>query len=303
MSKFDQIFTFMAVVEGNSFAQAGRQLGISTAAVSKQITSLEKNLGVELLHRTTRRLELSEAGRLYFDHCKKLMAEMEEAERLVSTIRAEPRGNLGVVSGEHFAFHYIIPYLKEFVEHYPLLQLNLEIAERIPDIHSEKIDLVVGYSISGPPSSVQRKVAATSYVLCGSPSYFSLHGFPEKPADLTGHQYLTHSQRRPDDLLIFNDGTQIHLKPLLKINDALGLVQCALNGLGIIKVHHYMVAEFLKAGALVEVLSRYKEQEIPLYIYYQESRHLQPKIRHFIEVLLSKIALIHPKKPGLVPFI
>jgi len=303
MSKLDHILTFIAVIEGNSFAQAGRQLGISTAAVSKQITNLEKNLGVELLRRTTRRLELSDVGRMYFDHCKKFIAEMEEAERLVSTCRAEPSGKLNVVSGVHFASHYIIPHLNEFVEIYPLLQLNLEIAERIPDILHEKIDLVVGYSISGPASSTQRRVATTTYVICGSPAYFKEHGMPEKPLDLIEHHYLTHSQRKDDDVLTFKDGSQVHLKPLLKINDTSALVKCALNGLGIIKVHHYMVAEYLKAGTLLEILPGCKESEIPLYIYYQESRHLQPKIRHFIDFLLAKMNLIQAKKPGSVPFI
>lgn len=301
MSKFDQILYFMAIVEANSFAKAAKKLSISTAAVSKQMHLLEKHLGVELIHRTTRRLELSESGKLYFEHCKKIVHEMEEAERLISNVRAEPRGNLFVVSGRHFAQHYILPFLCEFVQAYPHVCLNLELAERIPDLYQEKIDLVIGYSIPGPELAVQRKIATTTYVLCASPHYLHKYGTPLKPADLTNHIYITHSMRKPDDKLSFNDGSEIHLNPMLKLNDSNALAQCAIAGLGIIKIHHYIVAEALEKGSLVEILASYKEPKTPIYLYYQESRHLQPKIRYFIDFVLSHISTQH--KVGSTPVI
>lgn len=296
MSKFNQIFAFIAVVEANSFAKAARNLNISTPAVSKQVTALEKGLGVELLHRTTRRLELTDAGRLYFDHCKKLLIEVEEAERLISAIRSEPIGTLNVISGRYFAERYIFPLLKEFVQKYPQVELNIELAERIPDILNEKIDLVVGYSISGPPTATQRKIATTTYAICASPDYLKKFGTPQKPLDLADHHYIAHSMRKPDNILAFPDGTQVHLNAVLKINDSKALTQCALEGLGIIKVHRYIVAESLEKGTLVEILSQFKEPEIPIYLYYQESRHLQPKIRHFVDFILNSISLSSQKK-------
>ncbi|MBS4168738.1 LysR family transcriptional regulator [Parachlamydia sp. AcF125] len=301
MSKFDQILYFMTIVETNSFAKAARKLGVSTAAVSKQLHLLEKHLGVELLHRTTRRLELSESGKLYFQHCKKIMHEIEEADKLISTIHAEPRGHLSVISGRHFAQRYILPFLQEFIRAFPHICLNLELAERIPDLYEEKIDLVIGYSIPGPESVVQRKIATTSYVLCASPQYLQAHKIPQKPSDLTEHVFITHSMRQPNDRLSFADGSEIHLKPMLKLNDSYALAQCALAGLGIIKVHHYIVADELEKGLLVEVLANYKESETPLYLYYQESRHVQPKIRHFIDFVLNHLS--KARKIGSIPMI
>lgn len=295
MSKFNQIYAFIAVIEANSFAKAARNLNISTAAVSKQINSLEKTLGIELLHRTTRRLELTEAGKLYFDHCKKLLIEIEEAERLISTMRSEPIGILNVVCGRYFADRFIFPYLKNFIQKYPQVELNIELAERIPDILNEKIDLVVGYSLSGPPASIQRKIASTSYVICASPNYLKKFGTPMKPSDLTQHHYLAHSMRKPDNLLSFTDGSQVYVNTVLKINDSKALAQCALEGLGIVKLHDYMVAEYLENGSLVEVLRAFKEPEIPIYLYYQESKHLQPKIKHFVDFIVKNIASLQRK--------
>ena len=285
----EKIMTFIKVVEANSYMAAADQMKISKAAVSKQISTLEDSLGIKLIQRTTRRLALTEAGELYYQECKRLISLIGEMNELVSTMQAEPTGELRILSNRYFAERYILPSLNEFMALYPKVKINLELAERIPDFDKEKIDLVVGTSISGPPDSIQRTIGKTRYVFCASPSYLKIYGTPKKPMDLTHHRYITHTMRKPDYILNFENNLQIHVDPILRLNDVVSMRQCAIEGIGIIKLHDYMTTEAIKKGELIEILSEFSRTEYPLYLYYAQNRYLTPKIRYFIDFLMTKL--------------
>lgn len=283
MSKLEKIITFIDIVEENSFAGAARKQKISTAAISKQLSLLEDELGTQLLKRTTRQITLTEIGAQYYEQCKKVLVELQEAENAIAGSQREATGILRITCNRHFSFHKIIPRLPEFIAQNPKLQINFEIAERFPDLAHEKIDIVYGVTIEGPPDLVRRRVDHTRYVLCASPGYLSKHGTPNSPNDLHKHLYISHSMRKPMDMLSFADGKEIYVQPFLLLNDTHAMRECALNDMGIIKLHDYEVADALKAGSLIELLPEYKSPKIPIYLYYQKSRYLLPKIRRFID--------------------
>lgn len=289
MSQLERCLTFMAIIEENSFIGAAKKLNISSAAVSKQMTVLEKQIGIQLLQRTTRRLKLTEAGELYYQQCQRIVKELEEAESLLSVMRSEPAGLLRIVSGRYIGEHMIIPYVAEFLLSYPKVTLDIELAERIPDIVTEKIDIAIGMSILIPGELIQRKIMTTRYVLCGSPTYLKQYGEPKKPSDLVNHRYITHTMRKPNHTISFKGDLKVHVKPFLYLNDVEAMLNCAFEDLGIIKVHEYVVAEALKKGELIEILTDYKEPEIPIYVCYPYTQYVQPKIRHFIDFILAKI--------------
>ncbi len=287
MNKLSCILTFINVVEEMSFVRAGKKQHISTAAVSRQISSLEKVLGTDLLHRTTRQLSLTKVGQEYYYQCKKTIEDLQEAEEKIAGSQKEARGVLHVMSNRYFAKTTILPHLKKFMAQNPKLRLKLELAERFPDLAEESIDLIFGISMQAPPHLIQRQVATTQYVLCASSEYLKKRGTPKSPADLSKHAYITHNMRRPDNVLKLNEA-EVHLEPLLWLNDSRAMLECALQGLGIVKLHDYIVKEALVSKKLIEILPQYHKTPIPVFLYYEQSRYLQPKIRKFIDFFVSK---------------
>jgi DNA-binding transcriptional LysR family regulator len=283
MSKFEQIEAFIAVVETHGFLGAAKKIGVSSAAISRQVSRLEAELKVELLRRTTRCVALTEVGSLYFQQCKKTLEELNQAEKDLAGSHSEAIGTLHVTSNRYFASQYILPYLPEFMALHPKLQIKLELAERFPNLAEEGIDLVFGVSLEGSPELVRKRFTTTRYVLSAAPIYLEKYGVPKQPTDLNKHHYITHSMRKPADSLIFKNNQQIYVEPILWLNDSQAMRECAIRGMGIVKLHDYMVLDALQAGRLIEILQEFQDPEQSVYLYYQPSRYLQPKIRHFID--------------------
>lgn len=289
MSKLEQIFAFLDVIQEHGFAAAARKHGISTAAISRQVGRLEKDLGVQLLIRTTRQVSLTEAGTQYYKHCQAIVAELAEAESSIANSLKEATGTLHVTSTRYFAETHLLPSLSEFLKLNPKLTLKLELAERFPDLVEENIDVFFGCALEGPPDLVRKQVSTTRYVLCASPSYLKKYGTPKTPADLIKHRYITHSMRQPANVISFKNGKEIYVEPVIWLNDTRAMRTCALQDLGIIKLHHYSVDDVLQEGRLVEILKEFQEPKQPVYLYYKQSRYLQPKIRRFIDFYTSKL--------------
>lgn len=288
MPDLSQMEALVLTSELGSLAAVARKLGISPAAISKQISRLEKELGLQLLVRSTRRIELTDVGINYCLQCRRILEEVEVASALISQVKAVPYGILKIVSGRHFANAYIIPHIKEFLLKYPKIELNLELAERIPDLNVEAIDVLIGMSISAAGDAIQKRIATTSYSFCASASYLKQFGIPEKPEDLKNHRYITHSMRKPDDELVFQNKEIITITPYIRVNDAQTMLNFALDGLGIVKLHRYVVKEQLERGTLQEVLSAYSHSEIPIYVAYPQRRYIPSKTRCFIDFIVEK---------------
>ena len=293
MPEFMLVKTFVLISQLGSLAAAGRKLNISAAALSKQINKLEKELGIQLLIRSTRKIELTELGRIYLEQCHRILQELEEASALVKQLKAEPSGSLKVVSGRHFARTYLIPFLPKFLELYPKIVLNLELAERIPDLQAEDVDLLIGMSLSATGNVIQKKISSTTYCYCASPNYFAKFGIPIKPEELKDHRYITHSMRKPDDELVF-DGQKIRMDPYIHVNDTDTMLKLALAGLGIIKLHRYAVSKQLEEGLLIEIFKDYSQTPLPIYVAYPQRRFIASKIRCFIDYFTPKTLIATP---------
>lgn len=289
MSKIERIITFIDVVEANGFAAAARKQKISTAAISRQISNLEAELGAQLLQRNTRLLKLTEVGGQYYQHCKQIIHGLAEAEAAIAGSKLEATGTIRIASGLFFAKKFLVPYLPEFMELTPKLKIQLELAERFPDFSQENIDVLFGVSLDGPPDLVRKYFLTTRYVLCASSSYLEKYGIPRKPADLTSHAYICHSTRPHDNILTFANGVEVAIEQKLVMNDTSAMYECALQGMGIVKLHDYMVETALQEKKLIEILPKYQEPSFPVYLYFQSSRYLQPKIRRFIDFYNDKI--------------
>jgi DNA-binding transcriptional LysR family regulator len=289
MTDFNLIKTFILTAEFKNLNLVSKKLSISAAAVSKQLTRLEKELGIQLLIRSTRRIELTEIGLNYCLQCRRILEEVDSATALISQVKSVPHGVLKVVSGRHFANSYIVPHIKEFLLNYPEIELTLELAERIPDLNQEAIDVMIGMSFSATEDAIQKKIATTSYVYCASPKYLKKFSTPKNPRDLKNHRYITHSMRNPDNELLFNDNMIITINPYIRVNDAQTMLKLALDSLGIVKLHHYVVKDHLIDGTLREVLNEYNNSKIPIYVAYPKRRYISSKTRSFIDFIVSKI--------------
>jgi DNA-binding transcriptional LysR family regulator len=288
MSKLDRINTFIKVIDYHSFNAAAKQLNISPAAVSRQISALEKTLGSQLLRRNTRHLWVTDTGKYYYDECKKTLQQLNDIEGCIAQRQLEPTGRLRVTSSRYYATTYILPHLAEFCTRFPKIDLHLELAERFPDLMQEDIDVLFGISMEGPPDLVRRRVMTTQYVLCASPAYLKKHGSPQTPQDLLKHRYITHCMRKPLDEVFLKNGN-LKVKPTLWLNDAKAMQIAATSGLGIVMLHEYAIAKELREKKLIEVLKEHRKSPQSVYLYYLKSCYLQLKIRSFIDFYLSKI--------------
>ena len=280
----------MLIVEEGSIVQAAKSLKITKAAASKQLIDLESSLNTQLLHRTTRSLNLTDAGQSFYQSAKKIFMTISEAESVITRTREKPSGVLRVTSHRYFGERYIVSHLKEFINLYPDLKIDLELADRFPDLEKENIDVLCGVGHEGPDYLVRKKVLSTYHILCASPRYLKKYGIPKTPNDLKQHRYITHSFRNPDNLLVFSNHKEIYLDYHVRVNDAQAMLKCALQGLGIAKIFNYFVEELIRKGELIELLPKYREPQKSLYVFYQQHKFIQPKIRLFLDFLYEKIA-------------
>lgn len=283
MGKFDRIETFVTVVTEGSFAACAKKLGISSAAVSKQVSLLEEELGFMLLKRSTRRLSLTDSGDAYFEGAQKIIRELAVIDSLAQEMRQEPFGPLKVASQHYFAKTNIVPRLPKFLKAYPKISLTLELMERLPDLEREKIDICIGMSRPVSASCIQKTIGYTRYVLCAAPSYLKAYGTPKEPNDMKNHRYINHTLRPPANIIKFKNDLEVYVEPYLLLNDTDAMKSSALEGLGIVKLHEYVVLDALEEGTLVEILSQYNEPRQPLLVNYPPHKYVPPKIRCFLD--------------------
>ncbi len=289
MYTFTHIKTFVKVVELNNFSAAARELDLTVAAVSKHVSQLETELNVKLMTRTTRKLLLTDVGHQYYLQCKNILRAIDEADAIIAHTQDEPKGKLRVKSERYFAERFVIPKVKDYCEKYPKVQVELESAERVPDIVKENFDVVFGRSIQQSENVLQKNIATTHYSLAAAPSYLEAHGHPKTPRDLINHKYLSHSNRIPTDLLQFGKNEHIYIEPTLLINDSDALLHCAKQGMGMVKLQHYVLSEAIRAGELVELLTNYPSPPIPINVFYLPEKYLQTKVKTFIEFICENL--------------
>lgn len=290
---------FAAVVASGGFAAAARALALTPSAVSKRVSRLEDRLGVRLFQRTTRQVNLTEAGERFHERSLRILAEIEEAEQEAAAVRGTPRRLLRINASVAFAKRQLAPLMPAFLARYPEVQVELAGADRYVDLVASGVDVAVRFGGQTDSSLIARKLAPLQRMLCAAPVYVEKHGLPRTPADLVRHNCLILNQQSAllDDWLLV--GPLGPLKQRVKGNFVAGngevLFEALLAGLGIARVTDFMAAEELRAGRLVRVLPDYTiDPHSAIYAVYAPGRHVPPKVRAFIDFLVKQYS---PRPP------
>ena len=283
------LISFLEVVNRSTMAGAARHLRITSAAVSKHILSLENELGIQLLKRSTRRMDLTPEGLLYFEHAKRILEAYQQAEAAISHSKEEPSGTLKLVCGPQIGNLYVIPYLKEFLERYPKVAPSYRIHANYARFGKGKSGYCCRAHCRNSCNCIQRTLMYARWVFCASPEYLKKYGVPKKPSDLAQHRIITRTQRHPNNIIEFKTGESIQFEPYLYFNDTRAIRRSALHGLGIAQLHDYIIADDLRKNRLVEILHKNSAQKktIPIHISYLQTSHVHIKIRKFIDFMVE----------------
>lgn len=292
MSTFNQLKTFVTIVEQQGFNKAAKILNQSTSTTSRQLSELEERLGNNLILRNTKGLALTEFGELYFQEASALLNSFERLENMAVFHKKDPEGHLKILGPTYALNEYVLPFLAEFMALYPKIIPVLEFDEKHPDLHREDIDICISVdrtieqSESNTRDIVKRHIFEVNFVLCCSSEYAKQFGVPQTLEDLTGHSFITHTIR-PNPKLIMVKNASISIEPRMYVNNGKAMVTCAKNHIGIIQCIAKYIDTYIKSGELIEILPEY-QTTANFCIYYKKIRYLEPKVAKFIEFFLKR---------------
>ncbi|CAG1018134.1 HTH-type transcriptional regulator DmlR [Burkholderiaceae bacterium] len=286
---------FVQVFERGGFSQAARAMGMTPSAVSKLVSRLEARLGTQLVHRTTRKLQLSPEGQEFYERSVRVLADMDEAERS-ATADAAPRGRVTINTSVSFGTHMLIPLVPRFQREHPQVALDIALTDRVVDLMDERADIAIRW---GPlPSSdlVARSLGETAQVIVGSPEYLARRGTPRKPADLEMHDRLDFSYRRrvPDwPLLVDGKLLEVPVRGSVRASDGETLRQLAVMGAGLARLSRYHVQADLDAGQLMAVLEKYNPHDVaPIHaVYFGKLGRLPSRVRAVLDFLVANVVV------------
>lgn len=294
MNQFTALQVFREVVELKGFSAAAKKLGISTAAVSKNVASLEKHLGVQLLTRTTRRLNTTEAGAAYYAQCVKILEDLNAADKNAMSAAELPRGRLRVNAPMSFGIKHLAPIIAQFLEEHEHIEIDLELDDKVISLFDGKFDVGIRIGKSLQDSTmIARKISPIKRVLCGSPDYFAKFGTPLSPTDLLAHQCLVYSLSSSPGVWDFkgpNGEQQFSVKGRYRVNNSLALRESLIAGLGLTLTPTFLVDEDLREGRLISVMQDWTPDPLSLSVVYSHVQHLPLKIRVFVDFIVRKFA-------------
>lgn len=292
MDRYTALQVFRCVAELNSFAEAGRRLGLSSAAVSKNIAELESHLGIRLINRTTRRMALTEEGRIYLEHVTRGLEALAEADEALSPVKAAPGGTLRVSAPMTVTLMWLSNSLPRFLSRHPRLKLDLHLDDRRVDLVREGFDLAIrGSDNLGDSSLIARKLTVMPHVLCAAPSYFEAYGKPVAPSDLKAHNCVRFSLSGHADVWEFSKGERtekVTVDARYSVSSSLAVRDALRAGFGLSLIPYPYVEDDLREGTLQSALDDWRTVETTLYAVYSSRHHVAPKIRAFIDFLIEE---------------
>jgi LysR family transcriptional activator of dmlA len=289
------MMALIAIAECTSFAAAAKELGLTASAVSKLVTRMEERLKTRLVHRTTRRVQLTEIGLLYCDRARRVLEELDSSEQELQHHDPEPKGTLRITAPFVLGHLRVLPLVLAFQRQYPRVRVLFDMTDRVVDLIEERIDVAVRTAADPPEAMVARKLDEDVRYLCASPAYLAKHGTPRQPAELLQHEclpcridghtmpwrFVSKSSQSTRDYLTV-DG-RLHL------NNALSIRAAALAGFGIAELARYLVEDDLEKGRLVRVLESYPRVQRAIYVLYAPSPFTPTKVRFFVEALKKQV--------------
>ncbi len=291
MSRFHAMQVFVKVAETSGFAEAARQLNMSPPAVTRAVASLEDHIGARLFTRTTRMVKLTEAGTRYFDDCRRILADVAEAEAAAAGSYAKPSGVLTVTASVLFGQEYITPILAEYCDLHPEVNVRALFVDRITNMVDEGID--VGIRIGDLPDSSFSaiRVGAVRRVVCGAPAYFEQHGVPKHPSDLAKHKIIVSSASWASLDWRFGGAQKpvVRIAPRLSFNTYGAVLQAAMLGWGLARPLSYQIGRALLDGDLQIVLSEFEDAPLPVHVVHPEGRRASAKVRAFVDLAVDRL--------------
>ena len=286
MDQFSAIPVFVAVVEKGTFSAAAQSLGVSKSAVSKRINQLENHLGVRLLHRTTRKLSLTEAGARYYEHAAKALRAASKAEDAVTELQGEPQGKLKISSPMSFGRLHVAPLIPRFLQRYPKLQIDLVMDDKNIDLVAVGVDVAIRAGDMPNSTLIARKLAPLRQVLCACPSYIERYGMPVTPSELCNHNCILFSYSGDANEWALNKDGQsevVMVSGSYRVNNSEAILEALLDGIGIGRLPTFVAGPDLKAGNLVRVLDSYHLPNHTFYAVFPEREYMPAKVRAFLD--------------------
>lgn len=291
MDRWHAMQVFVRVADSGGFAESARQLSMSPPAVTRAVASLEDLIGARLFTRTTRQVKLTEVGVRYLNDCRRILADMAEAEAAVAGSHARPTGALTVTASVLFGQIYILPILTEYLDQNEGVVVRALFVDRITNMVDEGIDVAVRIGHLPDSSHSAIRVGSVRRVICGSPAYFQQHGEPRVPSDLAHHQVVAATSAwASSDWSFGGAGTStVTVRPRLFCNSNGGAISAAISGWGLTRLLSYQVGPALADGRLRTVLSEYEESPLPIHIVHPEGRRAPAKVRAFVDLAVDRL--------------
>lgn len=291
MAKLESMQTFVKVAETSSFAEAARQLHMSPPAVTRAVSALEEQIGTRLFTRTTRVVRLTEAGSRYYEDCRKILADVDEAEAAASGSYVRPTGVLNVTSSVLFGQQFLVPILTEFLRENTDVSIRALFVDRVVNLVDEGVDVAIRIGHLPDSSQSAVKVGKVRQVICGAPAYFAAHGVPQKPSDLAQHSITTATGSFASlDWQFGQDQRQrVHVTPRLFCSTYDAVIRATLDGWGLSRVLSYQIGEHLVAGRLQTVLAEFEQEPLPIHIVHPEGRRASAKVRAFVDLAADRL--------------
>lgn len=289
MDRWQAMRIFVKVAETESFADTARQMFMSAPAVTRAVASLEDLIGARLFVRTTRSVKMTEAGARYFDDCRRILADIAEAEAAAGGSYATPTGTLYLTASVLFGQMYVLPIVTHYLDTYSTMKAKTLFVDRPVNIVDEGIDVAIriGHLPDSGLSAI--KVGTVRRVMCGSPKYFERYGVPQSPADLKDHRIAASTAAWASPEWRFADDQRVTVDPVLQCNTNEAAIHSAREGWGLTRVLHYQIGPALMAGELQIILSEYEEPPMPIHILHPEGRHAPAKVRTFVDMASASL--------------
>lgn len=290
MDRFDALTALIAVADMKGFAPAARRLGLSPSATTRLVASLEDRLKVRLLNRTTRSVSLTDAGVRFLERARRILADLEEAERMAESESGEPMGRIVVSAPQVFGRIHVAPLICAFMSRYPKVRGELLLSDRYANLVEDGIDVAIRIGHLGDSGDVARRVGTVRRCLVASPGYLKGCGHPARPADLAGHRLIAFSAlTAPETWRFWADGLpqDIAASPTYVTNSADAAIWHASQGGGITMALSYQVADRLRAGTLRLILPEFEPPPYPVQFVFPSARLLSRKVRALLELLVE----------------
>ena len=285
---------FLQVIQCGGFTKAATKLGITTSQVSKNVSTLENGLGIKLLHRTTRKISLTEAGERYYQQATKGIHFIEDAERSAMELQKVPKGHLRVTAPMSFGHLHVSPLIPQFLKQYPGISIELVLDDKEHDLLEQNLDVAIRTgNLIKDSSVIARKLCDLKSALCASNKYLEEYGTPKTPNDLLEHNCLLFSLSKPKNEWAFKQGKKqhiIHVSGNFQVNNGEALRESLLAGIGIGRLPTFIAGRDIERGSLIQVLSKYQMNQIPLYVIFPERNFLPLKVRVFVDFLVKYLS-------------